>query len=115
MAYRFFETKKHASLYQKYTIREPEEVLSLTLSYLEKKKGKPFELALDVGCGTGQNTRLLAPHFQQVVGIDISEAQIQEAKNVGVLPNVSYIVAPAEKIPYEDGSVDLITASVATH
>ncbi|XP_078507142.1 putative methyltransferase DDB_G0268948 [Lissotriton helveticus] len=115
MACRFFETKEHAALYQKYTIREPEEVISLTLSYLEKKKGKPFELAVDVGCGTGQSTRLLASHFQKVVGIDISEAQIQEAKNAGVLPNMSYIVAPAEKIPFEDGSVDLITASVAAH
>ncbi|KAJ1132219.1 hypothetical protein NDU88_010546 [Pleurodeles waltl] len=115
MPRRFFETKEHASLYQKCMIRAPKELISLILSYLETKKGKPFELAVDVGCGTGSSTRVLASHFQKVVGMDISEAQIQEAQHVGFPPNVSYVVAPAEKIPFEDGSVDLITASVAAH
>ncbi|XP_078511492.1 putative methyltransferase DDB_G0268948 isoform X2 [Lissotriton helveticus] len=111
----YFQTKKHASLYQKYMIREPKEVISLILSYLEKKKGKPFELAVDVGCGTGQSTRILASHFKKVVGMDISEAQIKEAENVETSPNVSYVVAAAEKIPLKDGSVDLTTSSVAAH
>ncbi|KAJ1132209.1 hypothetical protein NDU88_010536 [Pleurodeles waltl] len=78
-------------------------------------KGRPFGLAVDVGCSTGVSTRVLAEHFQQVVGIDINEAQIRKAKSACSLPNVSYQVAPAEKMPFEDGSVDLITVSVAAH
>lgn len=48
------------------------------------KKGQPHLLAVDLGCGTGQNSRRLAPHFQEVVGIDVSESQIEEAKAVQV-------------------------------
>ena len=41
-------------------------------------------MAVDVGCGTGQATFALADHFKRVVGIDISESQIGEArKSIG--------------------------------
>ncbi|KAJ1132231.1 hypothetical protein NDU88_010558 [Pleurodeles waltl] len=115
MAFPFFETKERVSIYRKYMIPTPKEVNDVILSYLEEKKGSPFELAVDVGCGSGQSTPFLADNFQKVVGIDISEAQIQEAKRVGSSPNVSYLVAAAEHMPFEDGSVDLITATVAAH
>ncbi|XP_078507141.1 putative methyltransferase DDB_G0268948 [Lissotriton helveticus] len=114
MTYRYYENKEHASLYRKYMIREPGEVQGLILSYLEKKKNH-YELAVDIGCGTGESTRFLAAHFQKVVGIDISKAQIEEAKSVGAPSNVSYLVGSAENLPLEDSSVDLITTSVAAH
>ncbi|XP_078507148.1 putative methyltransferase DDB_G0268948 [Lissotriton helveticus] len=115
MAFRFFETKERASIYQKHMIPAPKKVHDVILSYLEEKKGRPFELAVDVGCGSGQATNVLAAHFQKVLGIDISEAQIEEAKRVGSPSNVSYLVAAAEKMPFEDNSVDLITSSTAAH
>lgn len=52
---------------------------------------KPTELAVDVGCGSGQGTRFLAERFGKVVGTDISQAQIQEAKAAPSPPNVSYL------------------------
>lgn len=112
---RLFEGKEHASLYQKYRFSLPPEMQKLVLSYLEEKKGKPFVLAADVGCGTGQTTCVLAPHFQKVVGTDISEAQIKEAKKMSSPPNVSFLVSPAEELPFEDASVDLVIASSAAH
>lgn len=45
---------------------------------------------MDLGCGTGQITRQLAPHFQEVVGFDISEAQLEEARAVAGYPNLTY-------------------------
>ncbi|XP_069461033.1 putative methyltransferase DDB_G0268948 [Ambystoma mexicanum] len=114
MAYPYFERKGYSSFYQKYMIREPLTVHKLILSYLEEK-GNPFGLAVDLGCGTGESTRFLAPHFQKVVGIDISEAQIREAESVGTFHNVSYVLAPAEKLPFQDHSVDMVTASAAAH
>ena len=47
-------------------------------------------LAVDLGCGTGQNSRLLAPHFQEVVGIDVSKSQLEEARAVSGYPNITY-------------------------
>ncbi|XP_078539465.1 putative methyltransferase DDB_G0268948 [Lissotriton helveticus] len=115
MAYRFFERKEHSKLYEKYMIREPDAVLRMILSFLEEKKGKPFDIAVDVGCGTGQSTRILAPYFEKVVGVDMSESQIEEAESVMSASNVSYKIAKAEELPFEDRSLDLVTASVAAH
>ena len=51
---------------------------------------KPFKVAVDVGCGSGQSTRPLAPHFEKVIGIDVSEAQIAAARQTDNPSNVEY-------------------------
>lgn len=55
------------------------------------QKAIPAELAVDVGCGSGQGTHFLGEHFKKVVGTDISEAQIQEARDTPCMPNISYL------------------------
>lgn len=69
-------------------------------------------LAVDVGCGNGQLTQLLAPHFAHVVGLDPSADQIANA-----VPHarIDYRVAPAEHLPLDAGSADLICAAQAAH
>jgi SAM-dependent methyltransferase len=70
------------------------------------------QLAVDVGCGNGQLTRLLAPCFERVVGIDPSADQIAHA-----LPDtrIAYRCAPAERIPLDAGGTSLVTAAQAAH
>ncbi|XP_028249372.1 putative methyltransferase DDB_G0268948 [Parambassis ranga] len=115
MAFRLFEGKDHASIYQKYRFTPPVELKNLIIQYLDKKKGQPHVLAVDLGCGTGQNSRLLAPHFKQVVGMDISECQLEEARALPGHPNITYSKGTAEELPFPDGSVDLLTAASAAH
>ncbi|XP_044532490.1 putative methyltransferase DDB_G0268948 [Gracilinanus agilis] len=115
MSVHLFEGKDHAAIYQKHRFSPPDELLSIIFSYLEEKKGKPYELAVDVGCGSGQSTQVLGPHFARVLGTDISEAQIQQAKQAHSQAHVSYCVCPAEDLPVEDASVDLLTAFTAAH
>nr|XP_006643557.1 PREDICTED: putative methyltransferase DDB_G0268948 [Lepisosteus oculatus] len=115
MAFRLFEEKQHASVYQKFRFIPPEEVKTIILDYLDRKKEKPHVLAVDLGCGTGQNTRLLAPHFQEVVGLDVSESQLAEARAVPGFSNITYRAGSAEEMPFPDSSVDLITAASAAH
>ena len=69
-------------------------------------------LAVDVGCGNGQLTQLLAPYFTQVVGLDPSADQIANA-----VPNarIRYECAPAEQLPVPDASASLVTAAQAAH
>jgi SAM-dependent methyltransferase len=69
-------------------------------------------LAVDVGCGNGQLTQLLAPYFEKVVGLDPSADQIANA-----VPNerIDYRCAPAEQLPVPDASASLITAAQAAH
>lgn len=70
------------------------------------------KLAVDVGCGTGQLTQLLANKFEQVIGYDPSATQIA---NAIPQPNVRYICSAAENLALPDQAVDLITAAQAAH
>ncbi|XP_056391911.1 putative methyltransferase DDB_G0268948 [Hyla sarda] len=116
MAVHFFKNVKFSSVYHKYMLPASNEIVNMVLSYVkEKTDGRPLAMALDVGCGTGRYTLPLAPHFKKVVGIDISESQINVAKQNTSLDNVSYMVAAAEKLPMENNSVDLVNAALAAH
>ncbi|KAM4626166.1 putative methyltransferase isoform 2-T2 [Discoglossus pictus] len=115
MAVLLFKNKEFSSVYGKHMYPVSSEVMDLILSYIEEKKGKPYRLAVDVGCGTGRYTLPLAHHFHQVLGVDISESQLNEAKKYISETNVYYKLAPAEKLPLGDSSVDLVNAGLAAH
>lgn len=70
------------------------------------------ELALDVGCGTGQLSTLLADRFARVVATDASAQQIASATPHD---RVTYHVAPAERSGLPDACTDLITVAQAAH
>jgi SAM-dependent methyltransferase len=69
--------------------------------------------ALDLGTGSGKGARVLAEMFPgaTVIGADLSPAMIEQAR--ALLPaafadRVSFEVADASALPYEDGSFDLV-------
>ncbi|WP_306015294.1 class I SAM-dependent methyltransferase [Oceanicaulis sp. MMSF_3324] len=70
------------------------------------------KLAVDVGCGTGQLSILLAEYFKEVRAFDPSDSQLAHARPH---PRVSYAKAPAEALPVASGSANLITAAQAAH
>jgi SAM-dependent methyltransferase len=52
--------------------------------------------ALEIGCGTGAFTRLLAQRFRQVLGLDLSPGMIEQAKACSTgYDNVAFQVADA--------------------
>ena len=60
---------------------------------------------LDVGCGSGWATRLLAQHASnvRVTGIDISNEMIRVARDSSrTFPNVDFETASAEQLPFRD-------------
>lgn len=69
-------------------------------------------LALDVGCGTGQLSVMLADHFDHVIATDSSAGQIAQA---APHPKVRYLEAPAERVSAPAAGVDLIVAAQAAH
>ncbi|WP_189094092.1 methyltransferase domain-containing protein [Nocardia jinanensis] len=70
------------------------------------------DLAVDVGCGSGQLTTRLASHFDTTIGIDPSDDQLANARP---RDRVRYLRAPAEELPVPDRSATLITAAQAAH
>ena len=62
---------------------------------------------LDVGCGNGWATRLLAKQASlgQVIGIDISDDMIRSARDASAgIENVEFQVASAERLPFDGAS-----------
>ncbi len=70
----------------------------------------------DLGCGSGDASRYLAPHVERVIAIDQSEAMLETAS--GVLadhPNVELVCGDLEDVPLPDGSVDAAVMSLVLH
>jgi SAM-dependent methyltransferase len=63
-------------------------------------------IGLDIGCGTGRSTYALSKYCSHVVGIDPSMEMLKEAQ---VQHSISYLNAPAEKIPIVDNSIDVVS------
>jgi ubiquinone/menaquinone biosynthesis C-methylase UbiE len=70
---------------------------------------------LDVGCGTGDFLRLLAPIVSpgEAVGLDLSETMIAEARQRSAenIDNLSFRVGSALDLPFQVGSFDRILAT----
>ncbi|XP_057709378.1 putative methyltransferase DDB_G0268948 [Corythoichthys intestinalis] len=115
MAHRMFEGKEHAASYWKYRISHSDHLIQHVINFVQKQRTGPLSVALDVGCGSGQGTVLLAKHFESVVGTDVSPAQLEVAMQHAKEPNVTYRQCVAEELPFADSSVDLITAMLAFH
>lgn len=67
---------------------------------------------IDIGCGEGYNTRLLAQKAAQLTAVDIADNFIQkaiEAEKVNPL-NIEYIVASATQLPFENDQFDFATS-----
>uniref|UniRef100_A0A671SY83 Zgc:162780 n=1 Tax=Sinocyclocheilus anshuiensis TaxID=1608454 RepID=A0A671SY83_9TELE len=90
MAVRLFEDREHANSYWKYRISPSEELIDKVLQFHRSNKNSANDLAIDVGCGSGQGTLLLAPHFTRVVGTDISPAQLEMGRKHVNVSNISY-------------------------
>lgn len=73
---------------------------------------KPIHRAIDVGCGTGQSTLALLELAREVIGVDPSPAMLAHAPQDARL---TFIVAPAEALPFPDAGFDLMTVAAAFH
>ena len=94
--------------------RSPQALVPLeaALDRLDRLDHEPRR-ALDLGTGTGKGARLLAHRLPgaRVVGVDLSPAMVAEARRL--LPaelggRVTFEVADATRLPFEDGAFDLV-------
>jgi ubiquinone/menaquinone biosynthesis C-methylase UbiE len=96
-----------AASYAEFRPTYPTELFDLVAS-LAPRRGVVWEC----GSGSGQATPGLAARFERVIATDVSAAQIAQAP---ALPNVEWIVAPAENVPIASRTVDLIAVAQALH
>jgi len=105
-----FKCTSQAKNYAKFRPQYPSRLYEKILSSIESSSSR---LALDVGCGTGQATVALASYFDKVLGVDPSEAQLE---NAVPHPKVSYQVGDATHLPVpDDASISAVTVAQAAH
>jgi ubiquinone/menaquinone biosynthesis C-methylase UbiE len=84
--------------------------LSIAEQTIRRMDLKPGERVLDLGCGTGWATRVLARlvvegpvGFGQVIGLDISDEMIARAREASKeFDNILFVWSSAEQIPWEE-------------
>ena len=80
-------------------------------AYLSEIQLPSAAIALDVGCGTGAVTRVLAelPRIQEVVGIDPSPIFVEKARELGKgLGRLSFHTGDGRSLPFADASFDVV-------
>src|SRR5438270_10028111 len=90
--------------------------LDITAKTIRRMNLRPGERALDLGCGSGWATRLLArlvgegpDGFGQVVGLDVSDEMIREARETSKeFENILYVCGSAQQIPWEENYFDKV-------
>lgn len=73
--------------------------------------GRRFRRVLDLGCGTGKQTVLLAPRAEEVWAIDLSAESLHQAEarcGQAGFRNVKFLQQSISALPADDGSVDAI-------
>lgn len=78
----------------------------------------PDDLVLEVAAGTGHVARRMAPKVRAVIAVDVTDAMLEagrvEAKRAA-LRNLVFMRADAERLPFLDGSFDIIVSRFAVH
>ncbi len=66
---------------------------------------------LDFGCGIGRVAAALAPLAAEVIGVDLSEQMVAQARaRTAGLPNLRFEVSDGIDLPFPDASFDLVLA-----
>lgn len=69
--------------------------------------------ALDFGCGVGRLSAALAKRFQAVVGVDVSQSMVAEARRlVGEKAGCEFIVSTTRALPFDAGRFDVVVSSL---
>jgi len=83
------------------------------LARLGTKHGRA--VALDYGCGVGRLSRALATKFARVIGVDISQSMLSEARAANAaFPNIEFVAGNGRDLAglVDDRSVDLVYSNI---
>ena len=89
--------------------------ISITAQTLELMDLRPSQRVLDLGCGAGWASRLMAKAVTdnhkpgQVIGLDVSDEMIRRARAASTAyDNLMFVVGSAQKIPWEENFFDKV-------
>jgi hypothetical protein len=97
----------HADDYDAYRPSYPDALFEW-LASVAPARGRVWDCAT----GNGQAAKSLVRYFQSVIATDASENQLSKATPQA---GIEFRVAPAERAPIDDHSIDLVTVAQALH
>lgn len=88
----------------------------LTTFFADNLAGAQITDIIDLGCGTGRFSQILADTFDaSVTGIDPSEKMLSQARSKYDDDRFTFLAGPAEALPIEAASADLVFMSMVDH
>ncbi len=78
----------------------------------------PDAVALDIATGTGEFARALAPHVATVIGLDATDAMMEQGQKFieqAGIENISFQKGVVEDLPFEDETFDIVSSRYAFH
>jgi ubiquinone/menaquinone biosynthesis C-methylase UbiE len=97
-------------------LRALHDALKSDFRNIVRRLPEPRVKAIDVGCGDGFFTKLLAETQSEVIGIDNSDAYLREARNNnGNIGNIRFVNGDVSELPLDDRSVDIVWSAHSMH
>jgi ubiquinone/menaquinone biosynthesis C-methylase UbiE len=100
-----YEQRRFSTPLGKFIDRREKELVLGMLKKLPLARGR----ILDLPCGTGRVSQLLAERSFRVVGADISPNMIR-TRQEKIEDRVDLVVCDAEKLPFKDGAFDCVVS-----
>ena len=75
-------------------------------------------VCLDIATGTGEFARALAPHVASVIGLDATDAMLEQGRSFiaqAGIENVSFQKGVVQELPFRDEAFDIVSSRYAFH
>jgi SAM-dependent methyltransferase len=85
---------------------------------LEELPLSPDAACLDIATGTGEFARALAPHVASVIGLDATDAMLEQGRSFVAragIENISFRKGVVQELPFEDETFDVVSSRYAFH
>jgi SAM-dependent methyltransferase len=101
---------RSAPIYAETTAKLTSQAISHLLDVAHLTSASP---ALEVGCGPGHVTAMMAATGATVTGVDLVPAMIETARTRH--PEIAFLEANAEQLPFEDNAFDVVLVNFVIH
>jgi O-antigen biosynthesis protein len=78
--------------------------------YLWAKQFSHGKRVLDIACGEGYGSEVLARSAAQVIGVDLSKDAVVHASRKYLGQNLEFLIGSCDRIPVSDGETDLVVS-----